>query len=193
MSYMIEDLIRKNRSCRRFHGDSGIDRDTLLELVNLARISPSGENLQPLKYVLSNEPQKNSRIFPCLFWAKHLKDWSGPTDGETPAAYIVVLGDSEITNNFGVDHGIASHSILLGAREKGLSGCMIGNLNRDTLREILNIPNRYKILLVLAIGKPRETIYIETVGNDNDTRYWRDKEGGHHVPKRDLNDIILEF
>ena len=189
---MIEDLIRKNRSCRRFHQDHEIDRDTLLGLVNLARLSPSVENLQPLKYILSNDPQKNALIFPCLFWARHLKDWQGPGKGEQPSAYIVVLGDTEITDNFGVDHGIACHSILLGAREKGLSGCMLGNLNREKLQEVLEIPDRYKILLVNAIGKPRENIYIDTVGFDHGTRYWRDKDGGHHVPKRDLNDIILE-
>ena len=190
---MLENLIRKTRSCRRFHQDAVVDQETLIGLVNLARLSPSGENLQPLKYILSNEPQKNARIFPCLAWARHLKDWPGPVEGERPAAYIVLLGDTEITRNFGVDHGIAGHSVLMGAREKGLAGCMIGNLNREKLRKALNIPKRYEVLLVLAIGKPRETIYIETVGPDNDTRYWRDKDGGHHVPKRDLNDIILDL
>jgi nitroreductase len=189
---MLEDLIRKTRSCRRFHQDHAIEYDTLVGLVNLARLSPSGENLQPLKYILLNDPEKNALIFPYLFWAVHLKDWQGPNEGERPSGYIIVLGDTDITSNFGVDHGIASHSILLGAREKGLSGCMIGNLNRDRIREVLEIPERYKILLVNAIGKPRETIYIETIGSEDSTRYWRDADGGHHVPKRDLTEIILE-
>ena len=88
--------------------------------MDLARLSSSGANLQPLKYVLSNEPDKNEIIFRHLKWAAYLKDWNGPEEGEEPSAYIIVLGDKEISGTFFWDHGIACQSILLGAREKGL-------------------------------------------------------------------------
>jgi len=188
---MIEELIKQNRSCRRFNEDYKIDTTTLKDLVNLARLSASAANLQPLKYILSCSAEKNRLIFSCLAWAAYLKDWSGPKVGERPSAYIIVLGDTNITKDFGCDHGIASQSILLGAREKGLAGCMIGMIKRTKLRDILNIKERFKILLVLAIGKPKENIMIETVGDDDNIKYWRDNDSTHHVPKRKLEDIIL--
>ncbi len=188
---MIADLVRENRSCRRFYQDHKVALETLKELVNLARLSASGANLQPLKYILSRNPQKNAAIFSCLAWAGYLKDWPGPAEGERPAAYIVVLGDKRISRDVGCDHGIAGQSILLGAREKGLAGCMLGAINRKALRDILSIPSRFKILLVLAVGKPKEQVLLETVGPDGNIRYWRDDEGVHHVPKRKLDDIII--
>jgi nitroreductase len=103
----------------------------------------------------------------------------------------VILGDSNISKDFGVDHGIAAQSILLGARDKGLAGCMIGSINRKDLRAILNVQSHLKILLALAIGKPKEKIVIETVGPDGDIRYWRDEQAVHHVPKRSLSEIIV--
>ena len=154
---MIRDLILSNRSCRRFQEGFAIERRTLEELVELARFSASAANLQPLKYILSCEPAKNAKIFANLAWAGYLKNGRDPRKGERPAAYIVILGDTEINNTFGCDHGIAAQSILLGAREKGLAGCMIGLIKREELRKTLDIPARYEILLVIALGKPKET------------------------------------
>ncbi len=188
---MIEELIRKNRSYRRFHEDVPIDGETLRGLVNLARLSASAGNLQPLRYILSNSPETNGRIFSCLGWAGYLKDWPGPPEGERPSAYIVILGDTSVSRNFGCDHGIAAQSILLGAVEKGLGGCIIGTVNRRRLRELLDIPERYEILLVIALGRPKEKVVIEEVSEGESIRYWRDAEGVHHVPKRRLDDIVL--
>jgi len=189
---VIRDLIISNRSCRRFHEDCTIERGTLEELVDLARLSASAANLQPLKYILSCEAQKNALIFPHLAWAGYLKDWPGPGEGERPAAYIIILGDTQISRTFGCDHGIAAQSILLGAREKELAGCMIGLIEREELRGALEIPARYEILLVVALGKPREQIVLEEVGPDGGIKYWRDSAGVHHVPKRSLKELIVD-
>jgi len=187
----ISDLVQINRSCRRFHEDEKVGLETLQELVNLGRMSASGASLQPLKYILSCDSKTNAGIFSCLAWAGYLKDWPGPGEGERPTAYIVVLGDTSITQDVGCDHGIAAQSIMLGAREKGLAGCMLGSINRKLLRDLLNVPEHLKILLVLAIGKPKEQIVLETLAPDGSIRYWRDSEGVHHVPKRKLEDIIV--
>jgi len=196
---MIADLIKKNRTCRRFYQNHAVDKGTLKEIVDLARLSASAGNLQPLTYIISSNPELNARIFSCLGWAGYLKDWPGPEEGEKPSAYIIILGDTERAREFGCDHGIASQSILLGAREKDLAGCIIGSVNRKKLRDIFNIDSRYKILLVLAIGKPKEKVVIEKVisddksstGRADNIKYWRDENGVHHVPKRSLDDIIL--
>ena len=188
---MLEDIVKASRSYRRFHEEKPIEPETLKGLVDLARLSPSAANLQPLKYIISADPELNARIFPTLAWAGYLKDWPGPAEGERPSAYIVILGDTEITRNFGCDHGIAAQSIMLGAAEKGLGGCMIGSIDRQKLREALHIPDRYEILLVLALGYPKERVMLEEVPQDGDIRYYRDPEGVHHVPKRRLDDIML--
>ena len=133
---MIADLIKANRSCRRFAEDHLVDLRSLEELVDLARLSASGANLQPLKYILSCEPALNALIFKCLGWAAYLKDWAGPQTGERPAAYVVILGDSNISKDFGVDHGIAAQSILLGAREKGVRLTMLVPEQKGVLAQI---------------------------------------------------------
>ena len=67
--------------------------------------------------------------------------------------YVVILGDREISESFGVDHGIAAQSIMLGATEAGLGGCIIASVKKEKLRVALNIPKQYDVLLVLALGK----------------------------------------
>jgi nitroreductase len=188
---MFADLVLKTRSCRRFKEDRPVSMDTLKELVNLGRLSASAANRQPLKYILSSDRKTNGKIFSCLAWAAYLKDWPGPSDGERPAAYIVILGDTAIATEFWCDHGIAGQSILLGACEKGIAGCFIGAINMPKLREALDIVDRFKIMLVIALGEPAEEIVIDPVGEDGDIRYWRDENGVHHVPKRPLEEIIL--
>ena len=188
---MLRDLILKNRSCRRFFQNEPVDLAALKELVDLARLSASAANLQPLKYILCCNPEKNAGIFACLGWAGYLKDWAGPPEGERPAAYIIVLGDTNIAPNFGCDYGIAGQSILLGAREMGLAGCMIGSVRRSKLSEMLDIDPRFEIIMVLAIGKPKEEIVLGEIESGGDIRYWRDDAGVHHVPKRALQDILL--
>ncbi|MDM8555796.1 nitroreductase family protein [Desulfococcaceae bacterium HSG7] len=188
---MIADLIRRNRSYRRFYQNHPVSGDTLEELVNLARLSPSAANLQPLKYILAADSKINAQIFECLAWAAYLKDWPGPQEGERPSAYIVILADTTISKTVDCDHGIACQSILLGAREIGLGGCIIASINREKLRDVLKIDAKYKIMLVIALGKPREEVVIEAASPDDSIKYWRDDKNVHHVPKKNLNDIIL--
>lgn len=188
---MLKELVAKNRSYRRFRQEVPIARETLEELVDLARLCASGMNRQPLKYMLFTDAASNAKIFSCLGWAMNLPEWPGPDEGQRPAAYILILGDTEVWPSFGCDHGIAAQTILLGAVEKGLGGCMLGSIQRPKLRRLLDIPERYEILLVVALGIPDERVILEELGPDGDTRYYRDSEGAHHVPKRALKDIIL--
>lgn len=188
---MLKDLILKNRSYRRFNQNFKIESNTLRQLIDLARLSASAGNLQPLKYITSSEPATNTVIFDTLAWAGYLKDWPGPCDGERPSAYIIILGDTRICKNFGCDHGIAAQSILLGATEKKLGGCMIATIKRNELAEKLQIPTHYEILLVIALGKPIEQTKIENA-DSGEIKYWRDSQGVHHIPKRSIDEIIVK-
>jgi nitroreductase len=187
---MLYDLVKKNRSYRRFHQEVTISIKQLKSWIDLARLSPSGRNAQPLKYIISNTQGLNERIFPHLAWAGYLKEWPGPEEGERPSAYLVMLGDTTIANNYLCDHGIAAQSILLGAVEEGFGGCIIAAVKREALHKELKIPGHLEILQVIALGKPKEEVKLEEMNGD-DFKYWRDDKQIHHVPKRNLDDLIV--
>jgi nitroreductase len=187
------NLITRNRSYRRFKKNYKLEINQLKELVNLARLSASSSNIQGLKFILSVDSNINSKIFKHLKWAYYLKNWDGPAEGERPCGYIVILGDTEIHSTIDTDVGIAAQSILLGAVEKGLGGCMIGSINRPGLKKDLKVPDQFEIPLVIAVGKPDEQIVLEDVDGTGNIQYWRDENNIHHVPKRSLDEIIIQL
>ncbi|MCX7820962.1 MAG: nitroreductase family protein [Brevinematales bacterium] len=186
----FKKLVMKNRSYRRFFNHYKISKNTLLELIDLARLTPSAKNLQPLKYFISYDEKTNQKIFDTLSWAGYLK--TGGIDiepEERPSAYIIILGDKRLADNFLIDAGIAAQTILLGAVNKGLGGCIVATIKRDKLKELIPENENYEILIVVALGKPKEKVVIETV-KDNDVKYWRENLT-HHVPKRSLTEVLL--
>lgn len=187
----LHDLVKKTRSYRRFAQDP-LSAETLRGLVDLARLSASGGNKQPLKYLLSADAETNAKIFPCTVWAAALKDWDGPAEGERPTGYIVILVDKEISNGAGCDHGIAAQSMALGAMEQGIGACMVGSIKREELRAALGLPERYDVALILALGKPGEEVVLEEAP-DGEVTYYRDAQGRHHVPKRPLDEVIVDL
>jgi nitroreductase len=188
----LEQLIILNRSYRRFDHSKPVDGATLRHLVDIARRTPSAANRQPLKYILVGEARGCASLFRHLKWAGALKGWGGPAENERPTAYIIVLCDKEITTNPGCDHGIACQSMLLAAAERGLGGCMLGAIDRDGIRRDLALPERYDILLVVALGVPAEKCVLEDTRPGGDITYYRDAASVHHVPKRPLDEIILK-
>jgi len=195
----VKELIFKNRSYRRFHQDVAMPMELLREMIDAARLSPSARNMQPLKYMLFNDPADCERIFPTLAWAGYMKDWDGPAEGKRPVAYIIQLADLDLADQWWCDDGIAAQSMLLTAVEAGYGGCIIASVQREKLRAILEIPDRFKIIQVLALGKPAESVQIDTLpseaeggeGTNADIRYWRAEDDVHHVPKRSLDELIL--
>ncbi len=190
---MLKELVTRSRSYRRFSREIAVDIEVLRELIELARFSPSGGNLQPLKYVLSSDGTTNDLIFGHITtWAGYLKDWPGPAEKERPSAYVILLHDKALGGTPGYDAGIAAQSILLGAVERGLGGCIIASVAREKLKAALDLPEGLDILLVLALGKPAEAVVIDPLGVDGKIEYWRDNQGVHHVPKRPLEELIFK-
>jgi len=190
---MLKEIVTKNRSYRSFDGSYAIKRETLLDFIDCARLTPSSVNLQPFQYFISCTPGTNETIFPLTAWARLLPNYDGPAEGHHPTAYIVVCTDKNIGPNvdrFRTDVGIVSQTIMLAAVEKGLGGCMIGNFDKDKLAAALKLPENLVPALVLALGKPDEEITLLDLDKDGDSKYFR-KDGKHFVPKRRLEDIIL--
>ncbi len=187
----MKRLVEANRSVRRFKQNPAPTPACLEELVDLARLTPSANNLQPLRYVLVQEEGKRDQVFSCLAWAAHLTTWEGPQPNERPTAYIIILSDPRLNKNPGIDVGIVTQTILLGARERGYGGCALGSVNRDALRRCLDLPVHLNIELAIALGAPGEEIRLCEV-KDGDTRYRRDENDAHIVPKRPLTELILK-
>lgn len=185
---MIKELAAQNRSYRRFYEEKQINRQTLVDLIDIGRMTPSGANRQPVRYVISCEPDKNEKIFETLRWAGYYADWDGPEKGERPSAYIVLV--EQKGSNAPRDEGIIGQTILLAAVEKGLGGCFIGNIDRERLAANLDLKD-YEVKLVLALGYPKETVVMDTIGAGEDIRYYRDENQVQHVPKIRLEDLIL--
>jgi nitroreductase len=189
---MLKDLLKKNRSYRRFYNDKKITRDQLKELIELARLTPSAANLQPLKYILVSEEEMNKKVYETLNWAGYLTDWNGPIESERPTGYIIMLRDKSITQKQSVDEGISAQTICLGAVEQGLGCCIIASINRTKLTENLNIDHNFDIALVIALGYPKENVIIEDAKEDGSIKYYRDNKGNHYVPKRSVNELIIK-
>jgi nitroreductase len=184
------ELVSRCRSYRRFDERVPVGETVLRDLVGLARLTASAANRQPLKYVLSCAPDWNAKIFETLAWAAYLADWRGPEPGERPAAYIVVLLDSTIHQEGDMDVGIAAQTILLGAVERGLGGCMFGAIRREELARRLSLPSHLSVSLVIAIGSPVERIVLEDAPAGGSIRYYRDPQAVHHVPKRTMEELV---
>ena len=188
----FEDIVLRTRSYRRFDESDRIGRETLIRLVDMARLSASATNRQSLKYLVYDSVEDCTAIFPATAWAGYLKEWPGPEPGQRPSGYIILLRDLEINDPFGIDHGIAAQTIMFGATTMGYGGCMIGSIKKEMLRKTLGIADRYEILLVLALGRPTELIIIDDI-REGDFKYWREPDGTHHVPKRTLGETLLNL
>lgn len=190
---MLKELVKKNRSYRTFDPETDISRERLLEYIDTARLTPSAVNRQPLYYipVTRNTAQ---RILPYTNWAKAL-DIKLPPDGKGPCAFIILCTDKVRTPNPAPamrDIGIAAQTILLSAVEDGYGGCMIGSFDVTKLKGELSLGEDIDPQLLVALGKPAETVVLEDMEKDASTSYYRDENGVHHVPKRKLSDIVID-
>lgn len=187
---MINNLIARTRSFRRFNQEKAISPATLNHLIDLARLGGSARNLQPWKYMICSEESPCQSVFSHLGWAGYLPTWPGPAEGEQPTAYVLCLLDTSISQNADFDLGIASQNILLGAMAHGIGGCRIASFSRH-LPDLLNLPAHLKLKLVIALGYPAENVIITEPDKEGGIKYWHGNDKDHFVPKRNLSDILL--
>lgn len=191
---MIAELVRKNRSYRGYDESRKIEKEELLKMVDCARLAASSVNIQPLRYYLAWEKADVDRIQPLTGWARNLPELHLPHEGMCPTAFIIICQDTNISDSlarFQKDVGIVAQTILLAATEMGLGGCMIGNFKAGQVKETLGLPENLAPQLIVAIGKPAETIVLKEIEEGEPTPYYRDENDVHYVPKRKLEDIVL--
>ncbi len=191
---MFLDLVKQARSHRGFRQDRKVTRQELEHLVECARFTPAARNDQVLKYYLAEKPETVAAIQPLTKWAGALAELHLPRKGAEPVAYIVICLDGSLAENpapYQRDVGIVAQTMLLTAAEMGLNGCMIGSFAAGELREKLGLPEAIKPQLLLALGEGTDRIVMTDVGEDGSTTYYRDAEDTHYVPKRTLEQLIL--
>lgn len=191
---MFLDLVKQARSHRGFRQDRKVTRQELEHLVECARFTPAARNDQVLKYYLAEKPETVAAIQPLTKWAGALAELHLPRKGAEPVAYIVICLDGSLAENpapYQRDVGIVAQTMLLAAVEMGLNGCMIGSFAAGELREKLGLPEAIKPQLLLALGEGTDRIVMTDVGEDGSTTYYRDAEDTHYVPKRTLEQLIL--
>lgn len=191
---MFLDLVKQARSHRGFRQDRKVTRQELEHLVECARFTPAARNDQVLKYYLAEKPETVAAIQPLTKWAGALAELHLPRKGAEPVAYIVICLDGSLAENpapYQRDVGIVAQTMLLAAAEMGLNGCMIGSFAAGELRETLGLPEAIKPQLLLALGEGTDRIVMTDVGEDGSTTYYRDAEDIHYVPKRTLEQLIL--
>ncbi len=189
-------LVTDARSCRRFEGAKELETGSLEWLIDCVRLSPSAANAQVLRFATIQDEAARAGLYPSLGWAGFLKDWDGPIESERPTGYILILHEKKEGEKTGpntwIDLGIACQCIQSAAMSKGIGACIFRNFNPKVIAAAVDIPEGYEILAVIALGYPVEERAVVPVGADGSTRYYRDENGVHYVPKRDLKDIILK-
>ena len=188
----VYEAIMKRRTIRKFSREK-IEKETLLKLVDCARMAAFGANMQPLKFAVIDDDEKLDAVFPSIKWAGYLAD-GAPKEGERPAAYIAVLGDKEIKPNgmFETDAGAAVTNMMLAAEEEGIATCWLGAIDRATLSDLLKLPEKYALTYLLALGYPAQKSKAVEMENGN-VKYFIDENGTVNVPKRGMDEIIVEL
>ena len=186
---MIEELLLKTRSYRRYDENRGLTEDDITAIAGAVRLVPSAGNLQRVRIAFVNDTLQNAEVFSTLGFAAYLKDWDGPSDGERPVGYAVLMTERDPDVNLAIDIGIAAEAMLLSAMERGIGGCIFRSFNKERLSEILK-RDGYTPVLVISFGYPSEKVVIEDI-KDGDVKYYRDADGTHRVPKRTLGELLI--
>lgn len=183
------ECIHKRTSIRRFTQEP-IPISQLKKIIEAVRIGPSAANLQPLEYVIVNKSEICDRIFSHTAWAGYLKPQWTPEPNERPTAYITIVNTQTQNNYVDFDVGIAMAYITLTAQSFDIGSCILCKLNRDELKRILEIPEKFELKALVALGRKDEVVTREE--NNDDVKYWRDEQDVFHVPKKSLSNLIHE-
>ena len=186
---MMKELLEQTRSYRRFYNERALTEQDILALAEAVRLSPSAANRQRIRIAAVTDRAECDAVFSTLSFAAYLKDWQGPAECERPAAYVVVMSESELDTNLALDAGLCMEAMLLTARERGIGGCIFRSFKQSTLSAILG-RDGYTPIAVIALGYPSETVEITSV-KDGDIRYYRDENDVHMVPKYSAEEYVI--
>ena len=184
----IYKTILARRTIRRFK-QRAIPKVVLRKLVNAARLAPSAANLQPLEFIVVKNKNITAKIFPHLKWAGYIALYATPSQPQRPVVFIIVLVNKAkaVLKYAAYDVGAAAQNIILSAWECGIGACWMQAIKRDKIKKILNIDKNYRLDSVISLGYREEKPVVEDFKSS--VKYWKDKKGILHVPKRSIKQI----
>lgn len=195
----FRQLVTSSRTYRRYSGRP-LGREELLALVDAARMAPTGNNMQPLRFCVvpgMEDPAGCQLVFSHLHWAGALPDWDGPEADQRPGGYVAICLPAKMAANPVrlIDVGIAAQTVALAAAARGLGTCMHKSYDA-CLGEELGLSERgLEVALVISVGPRGEKVVLERAGvgaaQSHGLSYWRDPDGSHHVPKLALEDLLV--
>ncbi len=178
----VYNAIKKRRSIRRFR-EKKVSEKTLEKCIDAARLSPTGANKQPLKFITIKEELEN--VFQYTNWAGYI-DWN-PSEKEMPRAYIAITKHAKKGSK--IDIGIAAQSICLTALNEGLGSCMLGAIDKKNLTRILPIPKNHELELLIGLGYPNENPKI--IENPKKIEYYKENND-LVVPKKPIEEVWIK-
>ncbi len=184
----LKALIQEARTTRRFEKNKKVSLEDLKEIIDLARITSSAKNMQPIKYILVTQEDAVQKLAQTAAWAAHLKEWNQGED-ERPSAFIIMLNDQMIDGFPMFDAGASFTALSLAAKSKGLATCPMASIDKKLCKELFVIPDSYDVMIGIAVGVGLEDVKIVDT-DELDTNYYRDENQTHYVPKRSLKQII---
>ncbi len=161
---MMIESIKHRRSVRKFQ-EKPIEEEKLLEILEAARLAPSGNNKQPWVFIVIKNEENRKKV--AQVTGEQLWIASAPV-------VIVAVADlsarsdrfegqylDEESPQFDLkrsirDTAIAVEHILLEADNQGLGTCWCGAFRQKTIRPVLNIPDDKFVLAVIPVGYPAE-------------------------------------
>jgi len=145
----VFEAIQKRRSVRKYL-DKEVPMELILKVLEAGRLAPSAHNSQPWHYIIVTDPEKRKKIAESGKWAGFLKN--------TPVV-IVGCGNPEASPNwYVVDVAISMQNMVLEATELGLGTCWVGSFDEKVVKDLLEIPEKYKVVALLALGYPADGI-----------------------------------
>lgn len=191
------ELVKSSRTYRRYDGKP-VGEDVLRDLVDAARMAPTGNNTQLLRFCVVGEesPAKSQLVFSHLHWAGALKDWDGPEVYQRPGGYVVICVPAAAATNpiRLLDVGIAAQTVALAAAARGLGCCMHKSYDAVLGDELGLTEKDLAVALVISVGGRGEKVVLERAGvgaaEAHGLTYWRETDGSHHVPKLELEDLL---
>ena len=195
----FQQLAAGSRTYRRY-GARPLRRDELLGLVEAARLAPTGNNSQQLRFRVvpgMEDPAGCQLVFSHLHWAASLPDWDGPEADERPGGYVVVCLPHKVAKSPVrlIDVGIAAQTLALAAAARGLGACMHKSYDACLGAELGLEGLGLDVALVLSVGERGEKVVLERAGvgaaQSHGLTYWRDPDRSHHVPKLSLEELLV--
>ncbi len=186
----LAEMYTTCRTYRRFKQEP-VPMELLTTLVDVAHNRSTGRNAQELRFVVVHTPAMVKAMQPLLAWAASLpKEIGTPVEGEQPTAFVVVLRPKQTNPMISyIDVGIALDAMAITAWEQGVGSTIMAAVNRPKVAELLGIPEKYEVSIVLSLGYPSHKSTIVPVTPEKGQAYYVDEKRDYYVPKLKLEEV----